>query len=43
MTNESDRKPYRAPESPRVISTLDSAAASFAGTGPDGGFYASYV
>ena len=44
MSNESDRKPYTTPESPRVISTLGSAASIYAGgSGSDMGMYSSYA
>ena len=42
MSENADRKPYVAPEAPRVVSTLAmSAMTTYGGSGGDNAFYAS--
>ena len=43
MSENVDRKPYVAPEAPRVVSTLSVAAGAYYGGGSDGFGYASYT
>ncbi len=41
MSDNEHRKPYAAPQTPRVVSTLALSSATFTYAGTDSGFYAS--